>query len=136
MKKYEILEHKADLKIKVFGNTKEELFLNALLAMIDSMNPEIKNRDIETNRSVKIESLDLSSLLVDFLSEVLYLSQINSEAYFKVKFSKFVDTELEGEISGNKAERFGEDIKAVTFHDLNIILSENKTWEATIIFDI
>ena len=136
MKKYEILEHKADLKIKVFSNTKEELFMNALLAMIDSMSPVIKNRDIETSRNIKIESLDLSSLLVDFLSEVLYLSQTNSEAYFKVKFSKFEDTELVGEISGNKAERFGEDIKAVTFHDLNIILSENKIWEATIIFDI
>jgi len=136
MKNYEILEHKADLKIKVFGNTKEELFMNALLAMIDSMNPEINNRDVETDRSIKVESLDLSSLLVDFLSEVLYLSQTNSEAYFKVKFSKFEDTGLVGEISGNKAERFGEDIKAVTFHGLNIILSEKEIWEAVIIFDI
>jgi len=33
MKKFEILEHKADLKIRVFGENKEELFLNAVVAM-------------------------------------------------------------------------------------------------------
>jgi SHS2 domain-containing protein len=33
MKKFEILEHKADLKIRVFGKTKEELFENAMLGM-------------------------------------------------------------------------------------------------------
>ena len=33
MKNYEILEHKADLKIRAFGKTKEELFLNMLLGM-------------------------------------------------------------------------------------------------------
>ena len=30
MKKFEILEHKADLKIRAFGKTKEELFQNML----------------------------------------------------------------------------------------------------------
>ena len=42
MAKYEILEHTADLKIRVFGKTKEELFLNSLLAMAESMKPEVE----------------------------------------------------------------------------------------------
>ncbi|PIR90405.1 hypothetical protein COU04_00035, partial [bacterium (Candidatus Gribaldobacteria) CG10_big_fil_rev_8_21_14_0_10_33_41] len=36
-KKYEILEHKADLKIRAFGKTKQELFLNMLLGMTSGL---------------------------------------------------------------------------------------------------
>ena len=85
MKKFEILEHKADLKIRAFGKTKEELFLNMLLGMSESMNPEIE-AGTRVKREIKIESLDLPALLVDFLSEALYQSQTNKEVYNSVKF--------------------------------------------------
>lgn len=132
--KYEILEHKADLKIKVFGKTKEELFKNALLAMAESQKGE--NFSGKVTRKIEIQSIDLISLLVDFLSEVLYLIQVNKEIYNDIKFTKFTDTELEAELFGQKVERFGEDIKAVTYHNLNIIERENRIWEATVLFDV
>ena len=134
MKKYKILEHKADLKIRAFGKTKEELFLNMLLGMTKSQKPEIKGKKVK--REVKIKSLDLEALLVDFLSEVLYLSQVNKEIYKDMKFKKFTDTEIEGELIGQKVERFGEDIKAVTYHSLDIHQREGGIWEATVLFDI
>ncbi|OGZ19005.1 MAG: hypothetical protein A2175_01610 [Candidatus Nealsonbacteria bacterium RBG_13_42_11] len=136
MKNYEILEHKADLKIRIFGATKEELFKNALLGMTESMKPETKKPEEETKRQIKIESTDSAALLVDFLSEVLYLSQTNREAYSKVQFKKFSDNQIEGELFGQKVERFGEDIKAVTHHNLDIHQKKDKTWEATILFDV
>lgn len=33
MEEFEILEHKADLKIKAFGKTRKEIFLNMLAVM-------------------------------------------------------------------------------------------------------
>ncbi len=136
MKRYEILEHKADLRIRAFGGTKEELFLNTLLGMAESQKPEIKEK-VKIKRNIKIKSLDLVALLVDFLSEVLYLSQVNKEIYFETKFEKFSDTEIEGKLIGQKVERFGEDIKAATYHGLKICQNlKDKTWEATITFDV
>ena len=135
MKKYEILEHKADLKIRAFGKTKEELFLNLLFGMAENMKPEIE-AGTRVKREIKIESLDLPALLVDFLSEALYQSQTNKEVYNSVKFSKFSDNFLEGELIGQKAERFGEDIKAVTYHNLEINQNKTGTWEAIVLFDI
>jgi len=149
MKKFEILEHKADLKIRVFGKTKEELFSNALLAMAESMKAE--KIDKEAKREIKIKSPDLPALLVDFLNEVLYLTQVNKEIYTDVKFKKNSvpsansgrvpsagsgQVELEGELFGQKVERFGEDIKAVTYHSLNVHQKKDDTWEATVLFDI
>ena len=134
MKKYEILEHKADLKIRAFGKTKEEVFLNMLLAMTENQRPEILPEKVK--KEIKISSPELSSLLVDFLSEALYLTQVNKEIYNNVKYKKFTDTELKAELIGQKVERFGEDIKAVTYHTLNIRQREDGIWEATILFDI
>src|SRR3989344_9396794 len=136
MEKYEILEHKADLKIRVFGKTKEELFLNAMLGMEDCLKslPAEASAKAGEIRKIKIKSPDLPALLVDFLSEVLYLIQTNKEIYDKVDFEKFGDTELEAEISGKAVERFGEDIKAVTYHGLEIKQIKNGLWLATILF--
>jgi len=138
MKKFEVLEHKADLKIKVFGKTKEEIFLNALSAMAKLQKAEIGQlvKRGKTKRKIKIKSFDLTSLLVDFLSEVLYLGQTNKEVYKDVKFLKFNDKEIEGELLGQKIERFGEDIKGVTYHDLDIYWGEDGGWEAIVLFDI
>ena len=132
--KFEVLEHKADLKIRAFGKTKKELFTNVLLAMSESQKGE--NLSPKVKREIQIKSLDLETLLVDFLSEVLYLSQVNKEIYNEVKFKKFSDTELEAELVGQKVERFGEDIKAVTYHGLEICQRKDGTWEITILFDI
>jgi len=151
MKKFEILEHKADLKIRVFGKDKKELFGNAMIGMQQALGPEIKNRKSKIKKKIKIKSNDLTSLLVDFLSEINYLNEVNKEVYSDIKFTKFSSTELEGEISGNKVESFGLIIKGVTYHDLdihqkperseggrrkNILRPKDKTWEATVLFDI
>ena len=135
MKKFEVLEHRADLKIRAFGKTKKELFQNILFGMSESLKPETKNKD-KVNRKIKITSPDLSSLLVDFLSEALYLSQVNKETYFEAKFKKFSKIELESELIGQKVERFGEDIKAVTYHGLDIHQKNDGIWEVTVLFDI
>jgi len=135
MKKYEILEHRADLKIRVFGKTKKELFKNALLGMTNSLLGEIKSEKLNP-RFIKIKALDLNSLLVDFLNEVLYLIQINKEIYQKIKFKKFSDTEIQAELLGQKIKRFNLEIKAATYHNLNITQLKNGLWQTTILFDI
>ena len=139
---YEILEHKADLKIRAFGKTKEELFSNMLKGMISGLRPEILNSEAET-RNIEIKSSDLEALLVDFLSEVLYLTQVNKEIYANIKFKKLTDpstssgqAELEGELIGQKVKRFGEDIKAVTYHELKIEQKKDGIWEAIVLFDV
>jgi SHS2 domain-containing protein len=135
MKKYEILEHKADFKIKVFGGSRQELLLNALSGMVAGLQPEFSNQKTVI-RKIKISSVDLSALLVDFLSEALYLIQTNKEAYDRIVFTKLTGNELIAGLSGKKIKRFGQDIKAVTHHDLTIGKNENGIWQAVILFDV
>lgn len=136
MRKFEILEHKADLKIKVFGKTKKELFENAMLGMFEGgrYEPELEKKVSKVK--VKIKSIDFSSLLVDFLSEILYLVETKKVVFQKVNFKKFSENEIEAILVGKKLKRMGVHIKAATYHDLKVVQKKDGTFEATVLFDV
>jgi len=133
-KKFEILEHSADLKIRAFGKDKKELFKNLMVGAQSALRPEIIGRETETK--IKIDAEDLESLVVDFLDEINYLNEVNKEVYQRIEFENFSDTGIEAELFGKKVKRFGRQIKGVTFHDLDIHKEEDGSWQATILFDI
>ncbi|MFH1782090.1 MAG: archease [Candidatus Omnitrophota bacterium] len=143
MKPYEIIEHTADIGLKAFGKTLEELFHNAAIGMFDIIGGEEKDppRDLDFKKDIKIEK-DIDTyeeLLVVFLSELLYIA--NKQ---KVIFRSFDILELDdnGIISNAKGKKlasledaFKVEIKAVTFHDLKIE-KEKDIYYSTIIFDV
>ena len=133
MKKFEILEHQADLKIRAFGKTKEELFENAMIGMFEGAKCEQDGKDIK--QEINVTSLDIPSLLVDFLSEVLYLSEVNHQVYYQFQFETFTDKNIKGVLLGKRIKNIGIAIKGVTYHDLDIHQGEDKIWQATILFD-
>lgn len=135
MKKYEILEHRADLKIKVFAKTKKELFENAMIGMFKAGNYQIEENSKEIKRKVSVQSSAFDLLLIDFLSEILYLTETKKEIYSKVNFKKFSDSFLEGLVFGKKLKKIGI-IKAVTYHNLKIKKRKDGLLEAEILFDI
>lgn len=135
MKKFEILEHTADLRIRAFGTAKEELFGNALLGLASVQKEKLPEGGEKITEKIQIESADPTALLVDFLSEALTRSQINKAVFYAVKFSKFSDTALEGEIEGVKIAEFDEDVKAATYHGAEIV-KKGDLYEVVVIYDI
>ncbi|MBD3359669.1 MAG: archease [Candidatus Buchananbacteria bacterium] len=135
MEQYENLEHTADLKIRAFGKDKKEVFVNMAKGMFDNMiDNESLLKDQPIKREIRIDSVDLQSLLVDFLSELLYLSDTNDEIYNKFELI-FKDLELKATIAGYKVEKIKLDIKAVTYNDL-VIKEKDNQWIAEVVFDI
>ena len=132
-KKYEILEHPADLKIRSYGKEIAEVFSNMLEGMFKSCRPEMTKEKV--SREIKIESPDRESLLVNFLSEALSLADINKEVYLKARFNQLKDNYLEAKLEGYKIKSKELEIKAVTWHDLKIE-NKNDVWQATVLFDI
>lgn len=92
---------------------------------------------------IKIDSVDINLLLVDFLSEILAKSQINKRVYKVIKLKVYKEkSQLEGKIIGAPVDRFDEDIKAVTYQDVDIKLKAKsqklkaKLWQTDLVFDI
>lgn len=136
MKPFEILPHTADVRLKIYGASQEEVFKNALKGMAEILKPQIFDPASENWREIKIQSVDLAALLVDFLNEVLYLSGVNKEIYEEIDILSLTETEFKGKIKGRKIISFGEDIKAATYHENYFKQNPDSTWEALIIFDI
>lgn len=134
---YKILEHTADLKIAIQGKSLEDLFAEAALAMMDLMKPEnFQEQKDSTQREISLTSLDETTLLIDFMSEVLLLANINKEIYTKIVFKEFSSSSLEATLEGIPISEFKEDIKAVTYHEADVKENSDGTWETIIIFDV
>lgn len=138
MKKYEVLEHTADLKIRAFGKDLKELFCNIAEGMFHSISPktiEPKPELEEKREKVSLTSTDREALLVDWLNELLYLYNVNRKIYIDFKISKLTDTELEAEVLGVTPKEEEVLIKAATYHGLKIE-KKNSIWQVTVVFDI
>ncbi|MCL4361475.1 archease [Candidatus Dependentiae bacterium] len=146
MKTYELLAHTADFKIRAYGKDLKELFKNCLRGMFESLKPHSPNckyvddemtcNKMDVSHEVEVTATELPFLLVQFLQEALYLSDVNNEAYFDAKFDELTDTALKGKIFGVKITGFEViEIKAVTYNDLEVKKVDD-TWQATVVFDI
>lgn len=143
---FEQLPHTADLKIRVHGHTLADLFKNALVGMFQVIHPlsphcqwendRLKCAQLPEKRAITIQSIDVESLLVDFLSYALYLSDVHNEAYLDAQVHEIDEKNIYATVFGVKITGFEVvEIKAVTYHDLKIE-KVNDTWQAEIVFDI
>jgi SHS2 domain-containing protein len=132
---YQVVEHTADYKILVRGKTLADLFQSALIGMMDFLKPTQMEKTT-VSRLLKIASADHTTLLIDFLSEVLLLANTHKEIYHKVDFKKLGETELEAKLVGHKVKEFKDDIKGVTYHEAEIKQSKNGGLETAVVFDI
>jgi len=134
VKEYEILEHAADLKIRTRGRDLKEAFSNFLKGIFEFCRPEFEDQK-PTVREIWLKAENLESLLIDFLSQILYLSDVNDEVYSAIDFEILTPRELKGKIIGRKIARQQAEIKAATWHELEI-KKRDDYWEATVLFDI
>lgn len=134
MKNYEILEHPADLKVQARAKTLPDLFSNFLKAIIEICQPEIDQASPLISHQIQIKADNIESLLIDFLSEVIYLMDVNKEIYTQADLI-IKNNELKGKIKGQKVKRFQTEIKAATWHDLEIKKINNQ-WQAIVLFDV
>lgn len=146
--KFEILDHPAELRLRIYGKTIEELFTNAAEALASIQRHNItliyRSTDKCNEERIKIRSIDINALLVDFLSEILARSQINKCVY-KVGNINYQAKDgaatIEAEIIGYPVEYFDEDIKAITYQDVDIrqqsaIGNQQPAWQTELVFDI
>lgn len=134
--KYEILEHTADLKIKSYGQDLPELFANSALAMTEFIfGEEVSEREAVETEIVEVEAGDVESLLVNWLSEILFLSATKYRAYIVYGIKEFTNKKIIAKVGLCEATA-EEDIKAVTFNDLKIKQERDGAWSSIVVYDI
>ena len=138
MRQFTVLPHVADVRLKVEGSTLQELFTAAL----EGMNYILKKGYCEQparlseRREIRISSFDTTALLVDFLSETLTLSLIHRAIFCQVKFAELKSSSLSAVLLGSTVSGFDEDIKAVSYHEAEIVQNSQGNYQTNVVFDI
>ncbi len=135
---FEVLEHPADIGFRAFGLTLPELFARSAVAMLSiAADPEAAAARFEYR--IGVESGDRESLLVDWLSEVLYWFDGKLIAFHDFRVTRFQETAIEavglGEPRDPERHRARLIVKAVTYHQLKIE-QHGGTWVAEVYLDI
>lgn len=122
---YRYLEHMTDAFIEVTGETLEEAFATAGIAVVDTI-IDIKSVDKKTERKIKIEAPDLNNLLYSWLEEIIILTITDgyAAASFQVQITKSAKYVLDATVRGEELDfekhHFKLEIKAPTFHLMEI----------------
>jgi SHS2 domain-containing protein len=138
MKRFEILDHTADIGIVVYGEDLKSLFQNAGEAFFHLIT-DLKKVRLRTERKIEIGKESLERLMVDWLTELLFFHDVEN-----LLFKRFL-VESVGE-EGLKAKAKGEPfeegvhviktgVKAVTYHQIEV-RQEKEGWRAQIILDL
>jgi len=137
-KYYEIIEHTADIGIRVRGKDSKELFKNAGLALfqISTRKQFIKDKK-HTAITVKQNADNLMDLFVNWLNELLSLSAAKSVIFHDIKIKSISNNSLEAIATGSSMANYkvNTEIKAATYHDLKIEEREDG-WVAKVILDV
>ena len=135
MNRFEEFDHTADVGIRAYGHTLDELFTNTARGMFSLIT------DMETVKpvgeyEVRVRAKDVKALMFDFLSELLYIHETQ-----KLLFSEFdgrvrelaVDARVRGEKIDRDRHPLHMNIKAVTYHEMVV---DPEQGLAQVIFDI
>ena len=139
---YQVIEHMADIGLKVFGKTREKLFENAARGMffIITGSSGFTKKKNQHHLTIKCDGTDIEDLLVKWLSELLYIHTADLVILNDFSIGYLTDNHLQAKSRSIKINRspynIEMEIKAVTYHNLQVIKNEKGCWETTIVFDI
>jgi SHS2 domain-containing protein len=134
---FQFIDHTADVGIQVSAPSLEGLFETAGLAFTELVT-SADSLDCRTERRFKLQEDDIEILLVSWLQELLYL--LDTEGLIFGRFQvKLQDSSLEaaawGDVFDPDVHEMRTEIKAITYHQLEVVKSEDG-WQAQVIFDI
>ena len=140
---YRFLEHTADVSVESQGRSLEEAFEQTAYSLIETITPNLKLISPMTEKIIKIEAEDKEALLFDFLSEFLYLFDVEQLVFSDIKIKPIKKTndkyQLMALIKGEKFDKnkheIGCEVKAITYSFMEIKEKKDRV-KINIVFDI
>ena len=127
------VEHTADWEIEVWAPELDALFEQAARGMYTLSGIQLRS-DQRQSQTLQLEATDLESLLVSFLSELLFLAEDQAIGFDRFEL-QINGSLLKAKLSGAPIAAQTKEVKAVTYHNLNIRRTQ-RGWEVNVIFDI
>jgi SHS2 domain-containing protein len=135
---YHILDHTADLRIRITGADRSDLFKNAGLALFDLIADTAR---VEADAVIEftVGGSDSADLLVNYLREMLFLWTGEEQLVKTIEILHITNTAVSARATVGRYQpdrhQIVHEIKAVTYHQVDVSRTE-QGWQARVIFDI
>jgi SHS2 domain-containing protein len=137
MKSIRVLSHTSDIRLLIKSNSRHELFKAGILGLSRIMSSPERDKKYEFFKKIRVESMDLTSLFIDTLNEVLSLAHIHKCLFDDIRrLDIYEERVVELEIGGYSVSKFSQDVKAVTYHEAEIKHSAAGILQTVVILDI
>ena len=135
MDRFRFIEHTADLKFLVFGNSLSDIFDNCSRA-ISSIISRDKKIIKRIKKNILLEEKDNIALLYSFIDHLIYLLDAENFVISSSKI-KIIKNKLTGTLLGDNASNYQDldQIKAATYSEM-YISKKNNNWEAQVVVDV
>jgi SHS2 domain-containing protein len=133
---FEEISHTADVKIRARAPTLNALFTDAFLALMQVVYGT--DRNAGTTKEIRIESDNIESLLCDFLSEVLFIAEVEGLVFSYAEISihgMTLNAVLHGEAFDPVRHSEGTEVKGISYSGL-VILKNANGYMLDILFDV
>jgi riboflavin kinase/FMN adenylyltransferase len=132
--RYEEIEHTADRALRVWGAELPDLFVGAARGMYSLM-VDLDGLVPTAWREVRLEDWDRESLLVGWLNELLFLTEVEHLFFVEYQIESLTSTTLVARAGGAPGTAKGASIKAATFHEL-ALERDDAGWSTVITLDV
>jgi riboflavin kinase / FMN adenylyltransferase len=132
--RYREVEHTADRALWIWGSQLSDLFVGAARGMYALM-ADLQGLVATDWREISLEALDRESLLVNWLNELLLMTDLEGVLAISYQVLSLSDTTLRAQIGGVSTGITKAHVKAATFHNLEIV-PDGTGWSATVTFDV
>ena len=132
---FELLEHTADIGVRARGATLEEAFEQATLGLAEVQGALAPGPGDPV--PVEVSAADPGGLLVDWLNEVLWLTETRRAGVAGVRVERVGDGTASGAVvlsSGPAPD--GTFVKAVTYHRLRVEPNPGGGWLVEVYLDV
>ncbi len=136
MKRFELIEHTADLGLAAYGKNLAEAFANAAYGMF-SIIAELNAVEEKLSRRVEVDGDDIESLLFEWLNNLLYFLDVDTILFKRFDIIEFgeghLTAECYGEMYDASRHQLRTGVKSATYHMLEVDREKNRV---QVIFDV
>jgi len=136
VKRFDIIDHTADIGMIAYGRELKEAFANAAYAMF-TLIADLEGVKEVACRQIEVQARDQESLLVSWLNELLYLFDVEETIFCRFEITQLDENNLKAKGWGEKLDRARHSlkagVKAATYHMLKI--EKDNGYKIWVIFD-
>ena len=134
---HELLEHTGEVAVRLRAPTPAALLAEAGRALAELMlgDDDGARAAASVGATVEVRAPDLTTLLIDWLNELVFRSDVDKAVYTEFEIARASEREVAARVRGVAEPTLKTAVKAATFHGAHVS-QEGGAYVATVILDV